>query len=384
MNLLTMPNLLISFPHTRKSYHDLIIDSTSRSFIMSYTLLFDQGVAFSSNRFEAAETWITRQELTTRYPGVRFHGSARAAQISSAVRIEIGAQITLSSNLSITGDSGIGADAIVEGGRIHSSEINGTVSGGEINHSKISTGSSISGGSINHSILQGHTKVTGGCINRCVLQSATVTGGTLNHSKVRENARVSGGTLNRCVVNQETRFSHGSRQHETIRDLNTQDSVGPVLGVRDQSGTSQVTGTSSYTRFSNLFIGGNSSVQIGNIITPFSPSPSRTRSRLQFPPPMKITDDTYDEVPPEYLIDHLISYDLIHEAIMTPNGDTFNRQVIEKHVNEYGNCPVTREPLALCDLRPNRALQAQITEWKARHVKPVGQENGRVERGVKR
>jgi hypothetical protein len=264
MNLLTMPNLLISFPHTRKSYHDLIIDSTSRPFIMSYTLSFDQGVAFSSNGFEVAETRITRQELTTRYPGVRFHGSAQAAQISSAVRIEIGAQITLSSNLSITGNSGIGAGAIVEGGRIHHSEINGTVSGGEINQSKISTGSSISGGSINHSILQGHTKVTGGCINYCVLQSATVTGGTLNHSKVRENARVSGGTLNHCVVDQETTFSHGSRQHETIRDPNAQDSVGPVLDVRNQSGTSQVTGTSSYTRLSNLFIEGNSSVQIGH------------------------------------------------------------------------------------------------------------------------
>lgn len=335
---------------------------------MTSTLHLGRNIVISSDALGLVDVAFTRQELTSRYPGVRFHGSAPAARISPAVRIEAGASITLSSDLRITGNSKIGAGAIIEGGTIYSSTINGSVSGGDINHSTISSGSSISGGTVNHSTVRGHTNVTSGCINHCVLQSATVTGGILNHSQVRDNACISGGTLNHCVVNNDTTFSRGLRQHETIRDSNTRDSIDSEPNAWDYLGTNQVTRL-SHGGFSNITIGGNSSVLFGDIITsPAHFSPPTESLRLHLPPPMEISNDTYNEDPPEQLIDHLISYDLIHEAVMTPNGDTFDRRVIEKHINAYGLCPVKREPLGAFDLRPNRALQAQITEWKATHA----------------
>jgi hypothetical protein len=78
-----------------------------------------------------------------------------------------------------------------------------------------------------------------------------------------------------------------------------------------------------------------------------------------------ITKDERHVGPPEHLIDHIVSHDLIHDAVITPSGHTFDRKVIERCIDEYGTCPVTRAPLEKSELRLNRAIQEQITAWKA-------------------
>lgn len=78
-------------------------------------------------------------------------------------------------------------------------------------------------------------------------------------------------------------------------------------------------------------------------------------------------EELFDAAPPDHLLDNHITCGLIHEAVSTPNGDTFDRPVIERIIRDRGRCPITREPLRLGDLRPNRALQARIDEWKAEH-----------------
>ena len=47
---------------------------------------------------------------------------------------------------------------------------------------------------------------------------------------------------------------------------------------------------------------------------------------------------------------------------MTPNGDIYDRKTIEREIKLQKKCPVTREPLSLQDLRPNRAVQVQIDQ----------------------
>lgn len=63
---------------------------------------------------------------------VDFRGPADTAEIQSTVRIAAGANITLSPSLEISGDSEIGSNAIVCGGKIKHSRIDGLVIGGVI------------------------------------------------------------------------------------------------------------------------------------------------------------------------------------------------------------------------------------------------------------
>ena len=49
--------------------------------------------------------------------------------------------------------------------------------------------------------------------------------------------------------------------------------------------------------------------------------------------------------------------------VSTPAGHSFERAVIEVWVRQHQTCPLTRVPLALEELSPNRALQAAIEEY---------------------
>ena len=50
---------------------------------------------------------------------------------------------------------------------------------------------------------------------------------------------------------------------------------------------------------------------------------------------------------------------------MTLNGNTFERHAIEEWINRNGTCPMTRGPLSITDLRPNRLLRDLIESAKA-------------------
>ena len=53
---------------------------------------------------------------------------------------------------------------------------------------------------------------------------------------------------------------------------------------------------------------------------------------------------------------HTTMHALLH-PISTPQGHTFERASIVEWLGVRGTCPITREPLSVADLAPNRALR---------------------------
>lgn len=52
-----------------------------------------------------------------------------------------------------------------------------------------------------------------------------------------------------------------------------------------------------------------------------------------------------------------ITQDVMQDPVVTPHGITFERTSIEQWLRRSRTCPVTRNPLTLGDLTPNRALK---------------------------
>lgn len=71
---------------------------------------------------------------------------------------------------------------------------------------------------------------------------------------------------------------------------------------------------------------------------------------------------TESQVVPDYLIDG-ITFEIMHDPVMTPSGSSFDRIGIVKYVEKSGVDPITRAPLAVQDLRPNYALKAACEEF---------------------
>jgi hypothetical protein len=56
-----------------------------------------------------------------------------------------------------------------------------------------------------------------------------------------------------------------------------------------------------------------------------------------------------------------ISDKLLVDAVVTPNGVTYDRATIKEYIRLYGHDPVTNEPLVVTDLVPNKALMTIST-----------------------
>ncbi|KAJ5172694.1 hypothetical protein N7492_005287 [Penicillium capsulatum] len=69
-----------------------------------------------------------------------------------------------------------------------------------------------------------------------------------------------------------------------------------------------------------------------------------------------------ERVVPDYLIDG-ITFEIMHDPVMTPSGSSFDRIGIVKYVEKSGVDPITRTPLAVKDLRPNYALKAACEDF---------------------
>ncbi|GAD93833.1 U-box domain protein [Paecilomyces variotii No. 5] len=72
--------------------------------------------------------------------------------------------------------------------------------------------------------------------------------------------------------------------------------------------------------------------------------------------------DIQERVVPDYLIDG-ISFEIMHDPVITPSGHSFDRIGIEKHVEQSGVDPITRVPMTVKDLRPNYALKAVCEDF---------------------
>ena len=64
-----------------------------------------------------------------------------------------------------------------------------------------------------------------------------------------------------------------------------------------------------------------------------------------------------------------ITCEIFRDPLMCRSGLSFERNAILVwlHQNPNGTCPVTRKPLSVRDLVPNRALQERIRSWCSRN-----------------
>lgn len=69
-----------------------------------------------------------------------------------------------------------------------------------------------------------------------------------------------------------------------------------------------------------------------------------------------------ERVVPDYLVDG-ISFEIMHDPVITPSGTSFDRVGIVKYVEQSGTDPLTRVNMSLKDLRPNYALKAVCEEF---------------------
>ncbi|EAS29188.3 U-box domain-containing protein [Coccidioides immitis RS] len=73
-------------------------------------------------------------------------------------------------------------------------------------------------------------------------------------------------------------------------------------------------------------------------------------------------DDMKERVVPDYLIDS-ISFEIMHDPVVTQSGHSFDRVSILKHLQQNPFDPITRVPMSAKDLRPNYALKAACEEF---------------------
>ena len=66
-------------------------------------------------------------------------------------------------------------------------------------------------------------------------------------------------------------------------------------------------------------------------------------------------------VPITYLCS--ITHEIMKEPVMDPEGNTYERNAIEEWLRREQNSPITRSPLQISELRPNRALRDLIEEF---------------------
>ncbi|KAJ5931841.1 hypothetical protein N7516_006330 [Penicillium verrucosum] len=72
--------------------------------------------------------------------------------------------------------------------------------------------------------------------------------------------------------------------------------------------------------------------------------------------------DIQERVVPDYLIDG-ITFEIMHDPVITPSGVSFDRLGITKYVEKSGVDPLTRAPISVHDLRSNYALKAACEEF---------------------
>jgi len=55
-----------------------------------------------------------------------------------------------------------------------------------------------------------------------------------------------------------------------------------------------------------------------------------------------------------------ITHEVMVDPVIDPDGNSYERQAIENWLSHNAQSPITRNPLTIKDLRPNRALQDSI------------------------
>ncbi|OQE27930.1 hypothetical protein PENFLA_c005G07649 [Penicillium flavigenum] len=74
--------------------------------------------------------------------------------------------------------------------------------------------------------------------------------------------------------------------------------------------------------------------------------------------------EVQERVVPDYLVDG-ITFEIMHDPVITPSGVSFDRLGITKYVEKAGVDPLTRAPISVHDLRNNYALKSACEEFLA-------------------
>ncbi|KAL1992135.1 hypothetical protein VTN49DRAFT_4167 [Thermomyces lanuginosus] len=69
-----------------------------------------------------------------------------------------------------------------------------------------------------------------------------------------------------------------------------------------------------------------------------------------------------ERVIPDYVVDN-ITFEIMHDPVVTLSGHSFDRVAITKHIEQSGVDPITRVPMSVKDLRPNYALKQVCEEF---------------------
>ncbi|KAJ5525809.1 Tetratricopeptide-like helical [Penicillium frequentans] len=72
--------------------------------------------------------------------------------------------------------------------------------------------------------------------------------------------------------------------------------------------------------------------------------------------------EVQERVVPDHLVDG-ITFEIMHDPVITPSGMSYDRIGIVKYVEKAGVDPVTRVAMTVKDLRPNYALKAACEEF---------------------
>ncbi|KAJ5671218.1 Tetratricopeptide-like helical [Penicillium longicatenatum] len=72
--------------------------------------------------------------------------------------------------------------------------------------------------------------------------------------------------------------------------------------------------------------------------------------------------EVQERVVPDHLVDG-ITFEIMHDPVITPSGISYDRIGIVKYVEKAGVDPVTRVAMTVQDLRPNYALKAACEEF---------------------
>jgi hypothetical protein len=312
---------------------------------------------------EAIQQPQSIDDLNRKYPGVEFRHINDGFWIDiNGVHIAAGPTICLNSGLNIQGQTYISADAVIEGGFINHSTIFGKVSGGSVRHSKVEREGHVLGGTINHSKIQGI--VSGGTVNHCKV-NGLVSGGTVNHSTI--NGRVHGGISNHITVRDDDVITEATTQlaqpqgpgrFSVIRGDVHQGAVWRSV-IRGNVHQEAVRGSGIRGDVHQEAVWGSVTANTSNV------GPNSPKAFTYKPSEVDHTEE-FDTDPPQYLKDP-VSWDLIHNAVVTRYGHTFDYHVIEEVIRRDGRCPLTREPLELEDLVKNHIFQVVIEEWKEMH-----------------
>jgi len=66
---------------------------------------------------------------------------------------------------------------------------------------------------------------------------------------------------------------------------------------------------------------------------------------------------------------------MMNQPVSDPDGNTYERTAIEQWISQHGTSPITRNPMTLRDLRPNRALSELINKYKQDQLTPTNPAN---------